>query len=248
MDEIGSQAGGKRSGAFAALGNASVRLLAIAARFLTAPFTNRALGPAGRGVLSVVDNANGTFSVLVAPNVPASFYRTLATGRFTRAEYAGTALLLGVLAGLVVPLAFAASYPWLEDSAYRNVSPTYFALGFSACPLLLSKNYLHALLQGLGRLRDANRVLRNEALASLGITAALLVFGVFRVGTALLASVALAAFALGNVATVLFREVGSLALLARTPPNLPSGRGEGSPLERRDLPATASRRAYLERL
>lgn len=196
-----------RLGAWGALSNASVRLLSIACRFVTSPFTNRALGAAGRGVLSVVDNASGTFSILLAPNVPASFYRTLVRPTYTPAEYAGTGLLVGLVAGLVVPLVFAASYPWLSGSAYRNVSPFYFALGFAACPLLLARSYLHALLQGLDRLRDANRVLRNEALASLGITAVLLLFGIFRIDTALIASIGLAAFALANVVCLLRHEV-----------------------------------------
>ena len=207
MGDVEARGDERNFGAWGALGNAWVRLLSIAARFATSPFTNRALGAAGRGVLSVVDNASGTFSILLAPNVPASFYRTLATRRFTPAEYAGTALLIGLAAGLFVPLVFAASYPWLADSAYRNVSPVYFGVAFAACPLLLSRNYLHALMQGLGHLNDANRVLRNEALASLGTTAVLLALGIFRVGTALVVSIGLAAFTLANVVVVLLRDV-----------------------------------------
>lgn len=208
MDDVGKWMDRRRSGAWGAIGNASVRMLSILCRFLTSPFTNRALGAAGRGVLSVVDNASGTFSNLLAPNVPASFYRTLVTRSFTPAEYAGTGLVIGFASGLIVPIAFAASYPWLAGSAYRNVPLPYFALGFAACPLLLSRNYLHALLQGLGRLPDANRILRNEAFASLLLTVVLLVFGIFRVDTALIASLGLAAFTLANVIFSLRKEIG----------------------------------------
>lgn len=197
----------EQSGAWKALGTAAVRLLSVSVRVATSPFTNRALGAVGRGELSVVDNASATFATLCAPNVAASFFRTLGSQRFTYAEYAGTALILGLSFGLLVPIAFATSYLWLADSAYRGVTARYFALGFAACPFLLCRNYLHALLNGLGALREANRVVRNEAMWGLAITTFLLLFGVFRTDTALESSIAVALLGLANLFVLLRRRV-----------------------------------------
>jgi O-antigen/teichoic acid export membrane protein len=185
----------------------AARMVSFATRFLTSPFTNRALGAGDRGILSVVGNVTGLFSVLLSPNVPASYYRTLPERRYSPQEYAGNSILLGAVSGAIILLAFFLSYPLFRDSIYRNTAYSYFLLSFLAVPLLLIRNYLQALFQGLGRMGEYNAIVRNEALIGFLFTVSLLLAGMFTVRTALLAGIGIALFSLANTVWYLGRHV-----------------------------------------
>ena len=185
----------------------AARVLSLGTRFLTSPFTNRALGAGDRGILTVVGSVTGLFSVLLSPNVPVSYYRTLPERKYSPQEYAGNSILLGTVSGAIIILAFFLSYPLLEDSIYRNTAYSYFLLSFLAVPFLLSRNYLHALFQGLGRMGEYNAIIRNEALFGFIFTVSLLLAGMFTVHTALLAGIGIALCSLANTVWYLRRYV-----------------------------------------
>lgn len=195
------------SSAWSAFGNVTARVASLAARFLTSPFTNRALGADGRGSLTVVGNVTGLFSVLLSPNVPASYYRTLPERKFSPQEYAGNSVLLGAVSGAIILLAFFLSYPLFRDSLYKNTAYLYFLLSFLAVPFLLVRNYLHALIQGFGRMREYNAIVQNEALVGFLFTVSLLLAGMFTVRNALLAGIGIALFSLANTVLYLARHV-----------------------------------------
>lgn len=197
------------SSAWSALGHVLARVIGLATRFLTSPFTNRALGAGDRGILTVVGNVTGLFSILLSPNVPASYYRTFPGRKYSPQEYAGNSILLGAVSGSIISLAFFLSYPLFRDSIYRNTAYSYFLLSFLAVPLLLIRNYLHALFQGLGRLGEYNAIIRNEALIGLLFTVSLLLAGMFTVRNALLAGIGIALFSLSNTVVYLGRHVPS---------------------------------------
>lgn len=197
----------KVSSARSAAGNVLARMLSLGVRFLTSPFTNRALGAADRGVLSVVGSVSSLFTVGLTPNLAASYYRTFPEKRHSLQEYAGTSVAVGAAAGGTIIALFLFSYPFFRYGLYRNTGFAYLLLSFLAVPLLLVRNYLQVIFQGLGRMEEYNGIVRNEAVAGFCFTVALLVAGRFTVTTALLASIALGLFSLGNTVWWLLRYV-----------------------------------------
>ncbi|GAB4369681.1 MAG: polysaccharide biosynthesis C-terminal domain-containing protein [Deltaproteobacteria bacterium] len=200
-------AGGTETAAAGVAGNVLARVLVLGTRFLTSPFTNRALGAAGRGILSVVGNASSLFAVGLTPKISVSYYRTWSGKQFLLGEYAGTAAAVGGAAGTVILALFLASYPLLRDGLYRNTGFLFLLLSFSAVPILIVRDYLHSIFQMLGRMSEYNRVIRWEAAAGFLLTVGLLLAGRFTVLTALLASIAVALFSLGCTVRWLVRHV-----------------------------------------
>lgn len=197
----------KGSSAGSAAGNVLARILLLGTRLLTSPFTNRALGAAGRGVLSVVGNVSSLFTIGLTPNLSVSYYRTWPEKRYSLQEYAGTSVAVGAATGGAIILLFLFSYPVFRDGLYRNTGFLFLLLSFLAVPLLTVRNYLHAIFQVLGDMHEYNRIILYEAVAGFLFTVGLLLAGRFTVLTALLASVALALFSLGNTAWWLVRRV-----------------------------------------
>jgi O-antigen/teichoic acid export membrane protein len=197
----------KISSAGSAAGNVLARMLSLGARFLTSPFTNRALGAADRGVLSVVGSVSSLFTVGLTPNLAVSYYRTFPEKRHSLQDYAGTSVAVGAAAGATIIALFLVSYPFFRSGLYRNTGFAYLLLSFLAVPLLLVRNYLHAIFQGLGRMEEYNGIVRFEAVAGFLFTVALLAAGRFTVTTALLASIAIGSFSLGNTVWWLRRYV-----------------------------------------
>ena len=200
---------GRESSAAGAAGNVLARILVLGTRFLTSPFTNRALGASGRGVLSVVGNVSSLFTIGLTPKLSVSFYRTWSGKRFSLKEYAGTSVAVGgASAGVILGL-FLVSYPVFRDGLYRNTGLLFLLLSFLAVPLLIVRDYLHSIFQMLGRMSEYNRIIRYEAAAGFLLTVLLLLAGQFTVLTALLASIGVALFSLGNTAWWLVRYVPS---------------------------------------
>lgn len=197
----------KGSSAGSVLGNVLARILVLGTRLLTSPFTNRALGAGGRGVLSVVGNVSSLFTTGLTPNLSVSYYRTYPEKRYSLEEYAGTSVAAGAATGGGIILLFLLSYPLFRNGLYRNTGFLILLLSFLPVPLLIVRNYLHSLFQVLGNMREYNRIIRYEAISGFLLTAGLLLAGRFTVITALLASIALALFSLGTTVWWLVRHV-----------------------------------------
>lgn len=164
--------------------NVSIKLFNILIAFVIAIFTNRVLGPEGRGVLATVLTWNSLFYTIFFFSLHIGIYKVFEEIKYELSEILTTTLTIGICVG-VISVLFSTIIFYLLPELFGSIEFKYLLVGFLIIPIMIIQNILMAILQMQMNLHQYNIIEILQSIIMLLVTIPLLILSYYNIEWAL---------------------------------------------------------------